>query len=70
MIDGKISFLQINKEFLVRELRKTDPFNGPEPPKRFPGAHSLKNIPSWLINEKKKSRLGQGRINEIREEYR
>lgn len=54
----------------MRELKKTHPFDGPEPPKRFPSAHSLKGQPQWLINEKKKSRLGQGRINEIREEYR
>lgn len=54
----------------MRELKKTDPFNGPQPAKRFPNAHPLKNIPQWLITEKKKTRLGQGRINEIREEYR
>lgn len=57
---------EINKEFLQRELKKTHPFEGPEPPLKFPGAHSLKNMPSWLINEKKKSRLGWGRINEIK----
>lgn len=62
--------LQINKEFLVRELKKTHPFNGPAPRKRFPAAHPLKDIPHWLITEKKKSRLSHGRINEIREEYR
>lgn len=62
--------LQINKEFLVRELKKTHPFNGPEPQKRFPNAHSLKDIPQWLITEKKKARMGQGRINELKEEYR
>lgn len=61
---------QINKEFLVRELKKTNPFNGPDAPKRFPSAHSLKDIPQWLITEKKKGRLGHGRINELHEEYR
>lgn len=54
----------------MRELKKTDPFNGPEVRKRFPSAHSLKNIPQWLITEKKKTRIGHGRINELREEYR
>lgn len=56
---------QINKEFLVRKLNKTHPFDGPEPPLRFPNAHPLKDIPSWLINEKKKARLGWGQINQI-----
>lgn len=61
---------QINKEFLVRELAKTDPFDGPKKPLRFPAAVQLKNIPQWLITEKKKTRINQGRVNEIREEYR
>lgn len=67
---NKNQYFQINKEFLVRELANTDPFDGPEPKPQFPGAHSLKGIPSWLINEKKKGRLSHGRINELREEYR
>lgn len=54
----------------MRELKKTHPFDGPAPAKRFPAAHSLKNMPQWLITEKKKTRIGQGRINELREEYR
>lgn len=57
---------QINKEFLVRKLKKTHPYDGPEPPLRFPNAHPLKDIPSWLINEKKKTRLGWGLVNEIK----
>lgn len=63
-------YFQINKEFLERELKKTHPFDGPAPRKQYPGAHPLKNMPQWLITEKKKTRLGQGRINEIFEEYR
>lgn len=66
----KNSYFQINKEFLTRELKKTHPFNGPEPKRRFPGAHPLGEIPEWLKTEKKKTRLGHGRINELHEEYR
>lgn len=57
---------ETNKEFLQRQLKKSHPFEGPEKPLRFPNAHSLKRMPSWLITEKKKSRLGWGRINEIK----
>lgn len=61
---------QINKEYLARDLAKTNPFDGPTPPPRFPGVQPLRNMPQWLITERKKSRIGHGRINEIREEYR
>lgn len=70
LFNHKMSYFQINKEFLERELKKTHPFDGPAPRKQFPGAHPLKNMPQWLITEKKKTRIGQGRINEIFEEYR
>ncbi|XP_058127243.1 large ribosomal subunit protein mL38 [Anopheles ziemanni] len=57
---------QIRKEYLVRKLAKTHPFEGPEKPLRFPNAHSVgKEVPSWLRTEIKKSRLGWGRINDI-----
>ncbi|XP_067641820.1 large ribosomal subunit protein mL38 [Eurosta solidaginis] len=57
---------QINKEFLERKLAKTHPFEGPEKPLRFPNAHPIKNVPSWLRTEMRKSRLGRGRINDYK----
>lgn len=57
---------EIAKEFIQRKLAKTHPFDGPEPSPRYPNAHALKDIPSWLKVEKKKSRLGWGRINDYR----
>lgn len=60
------SMFQVNKDYLVKKLKKTDPFKGPEPPLRFPGAHSLpKDMPQWKITKEKKDRLGWGRIQEI-----
>lgn len=56
---------QVHKEYLERKLAKTHPFEGPEKPLRFPNAHPLRNIPSWLKTEIKKDRLRQGRINDI-----
>ncbi|XP_058061900.1 large ribosomal subunit protein mL38 [Anopheles bellator] len=56
---------QIRQEYLLRKLAKTHPFEGPERPLRFPNAHSLRDIPSWLRTEMKKDRLGWGRINDI-----
>jgi large subunit ribosomal protein L38 len=53
---------EIAKEFVERKLANTHPFNGPKPPLRFPNAHSMKDIPSWLKTAKQKSRLGKGRI--------
>ncbi|XP_035896478.1 39S ribosomal protein L38, mitochondrial [Anopheles stephensi] len=56
---------QIRKEYLERKLAKTHPFDGPEKPLRFPNAHPVKDVPSWLRTEIKKDRLGWGRINDI-----
>uniref|UniRef100_A0AAG5DUV0 Large ribosomal subunit protein mL38 n=2 Tax=Anopheles atroparvus TaxID=41427 RepID=A0AAG5DUV0_ANOAO len=57
---------QIRKEYLVRKLAKTHPFEGPARPLRFPNAHPVdKDVPSWLRTEIKKDRLGWGRINDI-----
>ncbi|XP_012224720.1 large ribosomal subunit protein mL38 [Linepithema humile] len=59
---------QIRKEFLLRKLKKTHPFNGPEPPRKFPLAHRFDNdMPSWLRFEIMKKRLGYGRINDLDE---
>ncbi|KAL9886260.1 mitochondrial ribosomal protein L38 isoform 1-T1 [Glossina fuscipes fuscipes] len=55
---------QVNKEFLERKLAKTHPFDGPEPPLRYPNAQPLRNIPSWLRTEIRKERLKIGRIND------
>lgn len=57
--------LQINKEYLSRKLAKTHPFDGPEAPLRFPNAHPVRDVPSWLRSEIKKDRRGWGRINDI-----
>lgn len=56
---------QINKEYLARKLAKTHPFDGPEPPLRFPNAHPVRDVPSWLRTEIKRDRRGWGRINDI-----
>lgn len=56
---------QVDKEFLVRRLAKSDPFAGPEPPLQFPNAHSIKGKPSWLKTEMRKARLGWGRVNDV-----
>ncbi|XP_015188690.1 PREDICTED: 39S ribosomal protein L38, mitochondrial [Polistes dominula] len=57
---------EINKEFLLKKLKKVHPFRKPEPPLKYPNAHALhKSIPSWLKVEMKKERLGWGRINNI-----
>lgn len=59
---------QIRKEFLLRKLKKVHPFNGPEPPKKFPLAHRNEHyIPSWLKFEMIKKRLGYGRVNDLDE---
>ncbi|XP_034475012.1 39S ribosomal protein L38, mitochondrial [Drosophila innubila] len=55
---------QVNKEYLERKLAKTHPFNGPEPPLRFPSAHPIKDVPSWLATEIRKRRLGTGRVQD------
>ncbi|XP_062552871.1 large ribosomal subunit protein mL38 [Armigeres subalbatus] len=56
---------QINKEYLARKLAKTHPFEGPEAPLRFPNAHPVRDVPSWLRTEIKKDRRGWGRINDM-----
>lgn len=55
----------VNREYLERKLAKTHPFNGKEKSLRFPNAHPIKNVPSWLKTEIKKERLGWGRVNEV-----
>jgi large subunit ribosomal protein L38 len=57
---------QINKEFLMRKLKNVHPFKAPPPPLPFPNAVRFEGyVPSWLILEKRKSRLRWGRINDI-----
>ncbi|XP_058830231.1 large ribosomal subunit protein mL38 [Topomyia yanbarensis] len=56
---------QINKEYLARKLARTHPFEGPEEPLRFPNAHPIRDVPSWLRTEIKRDRRGGGRINDI-----
>ncbi|PSN54881.1 39S ribosomal protein L38 [Blattella germanica] len=58
---------QINKEYLMRKLKKVHPFKTPDPPPRFPNAFPMdhRNIPSWLRLEMKKDRLRWGRINDM-----
>ncbi|XP_008186104.1 39S ribosomal protein L38, mitochondrial [Acyrthosiphon pisum] len=56
---------QIAKEFLMRKLRKTHPFQKPEPPLKYPNAVPFKKTtPSWLKLEMKKERLRWGRVND------
>lgn len=61
----QLSPIKVHKEFLVRKLAKTHPFNGPEAPLRYPNAHPITGVPSWLKTEIKKARLGWGRINDV-----
>ena len=58
---------EINKEFLVKKLQKTHPFEGPEPPLKYPNAQIIdpKVVPSWLRERMINERLKWGRINEI-----
>lgn len=62
----------VNKDFVVRRLKATDPFEGPAPPLKYPNAHETTNMPQWQITEEKKYRLYQGRVNEVLypEDYR
>ncbi|TDG41600.1 hypothetical protein AWZ03_011977 [Drosophila navojoa] len=55
---------EVNKEYLQRKLAKTHPFEGPEKPLRFPNAHPLRDVPSWLKTEIRKRRLGTGRVQD------
>lgn len=63
-LDRHRDIKQVNREYLERKLAKTHPFNGPEPELKYPNAHPLRNIPSWLRTEKRKERLKIGRIND------
>lgn len=58
---------QINKEYLLKKLKKVHPFKTPDPPPKFPHAFRIDNrtVPSWLRVAMKKDRLGWSRINEI-----
>lgn len=56
---------EVNKRFVVERLAKTHPFEGPEPPLRFPNAHPIGDIPEWLKLETRKIRLKVGRINDV-----
>lgn len=57
---------QINKEFLIRKLKNVHPFKAPEPEFMYPNAQYFhKYKPSWLKLEIRKSKLKEGRINEI-----
>lgn len=55
---------ELNKEYLQRKLANTHPFEGPEPKPRFPMAHPIRNVPSWLKTEIRKERLGTGRVQD------
>ncbi|XP_051864450.1 39S ribosomal protein L38, mitochondrial isoform X2 [Drosophila albomicans] len=55
---------QLNKEYLQRKLAQTHPFDGPEPALRFPNAHPIRDVPSWLRTEIRKRRLGIGRVQD------
>ncbi|XP_068159960.1 large ribosomal subunit protein mL38 [Drosophila tropicalis] len=55
---------EVNKEYLQRKLAKTHPFDGPEQPLRYPNAHPIKGVPSWLKTEVRKQRLGMGRVQD------
>lgn len=57
---------EIKKEFLLRKLKNVHPFKEMKKTVKYPNAHSIdKSVPSWLVLEKKKSRLGWGRINDV-----
>ncbi|CAD7080015.1 unnamed protein product [Hermetia illucens] len=55
---------EVNKDYLKKVLATTHPFKGPEPPLKFPNAHPIRGVPSWLKTEIKKDRLKIGRIND------
>lgn len=59
---------QITKEFFLRKMKKVHPFDGPEPPRKFPLAHPNRTYrPTWLKFEIIKKRLGYGRVNDLNE---
>lgn len=59
---------EISKEVLLKKLKTHHPFKKPDPPLKYPHAHSLHDCqdkPSWLQVEIKKERLGWGkRVND------
>ena len=56
----------INKDFLMKKMQHVHPFRPMPPPLKYPNAQIDKSyVPSWLRLERKKERLGWGRINEI-----
>ncbi|KAJ8664715.1 hypothetical protein QAD02_006377 [Eretmocerus hayati] len=60
---------QINKEYLLKKLKKEHPFVFPPPPLKYPNAHPIKNhktLPTWVKTRIVKDRIGQGRINEYK----
>lgn len=65
-LDKHRDIKDVNKGYLEKKLAKTHPFKGPEAPLKFPNAHPIKNVPSWLKTEIRKDRLGLGRINEYK----
>ncbi len=55
---------QISKEVLVKKLKKHHPFEKPDPPLKYPNAHTRYDHgdkASWIQVEVKKERLGWGR---------
>lgn len=61
---------QINKEYLIKRLKKEHPFKFPDPPLKYPNAHAIKEyVPSWLMSQIKNERLGFCRINDHRIDY-
>uniref|UniRef100_A0A336MQ47 Large ribosomal subunit protein mL38 n=1 Tax=Culicoides sonorensis TaxID=179676 RepID=A0A336MQ47_CULSO len=58
---------QVNKEYLQRKLADVHPFKDPKPPLKFPNAHPIRGVPSWLRVEIEKRRLNKGKIREINE---
>lgn len=57
----------VMKRYLLEKLVDVHPFRKPEPPLQFPHAQPYQDEdePSWLRVEKKKNRLGWGRINDL-----
>lgn len=52
----------------MKKLKKVHPFKEPEPPLKYPNAHAFEiPVPTWLRVERRKERLGWGRINNIEE---
>lgn len=64
-LDRHRDIKEVNKLYLERKLAKTHPFDGPEEPLKYPNAHPIKNVPSWLRTEIRKERLKMGRINDF-----